>query len=604
MNLSPEKRIKAVPSIKKVDFESAGEIVLSKAEAVLPKSQGEAVLPKLKGEAISPKSQSEAVLPKPKGQAMPPKSDAIAQDKKAHTFVYGAAVLGACSFLAKLLGAIFRIPLTHILGAEGVGLYQMVFPLYALLLTISSGGLPSALSRIIAEKTTKDQIDMARKSFTTALITLTAFGAICALIILLFHRLIALAQGNSSAALSYIAIAPSIVFVAVISAFRGYFQGKQNMFPSALSQIIEQFVKMAAGLSLAYAFRDYGLAMGVFGAVLGVTLSEFAAMVVIVWQYWQDKNRLRLSYPKNELKKYIKLIYAVSIPMTISSIIMPITQLIDSALVINILSKTFGSAASTALFGLFSGAVSSLVNMPIVLLISISIALIPSITASKARGHIKSVETKSALALKLTVLLSLPCFVGLLIYARPIIDFLYGGGLKIGEVNEPLVAARLLSIYSVSVVFVSVLTVTSSVLQSLGHTLAPVKNLLIGAGVKILLNFALLGLIGIYGAAVSSLACYLTAMTLNLISLKKWVKIRYEVVNLVLKPLIATGLMGLCAYYAYQLFCYAFDYRFALVIAIALSAGVYLGLCLVMNILTEREIADIPILKKLVEKKG
>ncbi|NLC17278.1 MAG: oligosaccharide flippase family protein, partial [Clostridiales bacterium] len=220
MNLSPEKRIKAAPSIKKVDFESAGEIVLPKAEAVLPKSQGEAVLPKLKGEAISPKSLSEIKLPKPKGLAMPPKSDAIAQDKKAHTFVYGAAVLGACSFLAKLLGAIFRIPLTHILGAEGVGLYQMVFPLYALLLTISSGGLPSALSRIIAEKTTKDQIDMARKSFTTALITLTAFGAICALIILLFHRLIALAQGNSSAALSYIAIAPSIVFVAVISAFR------------------------------------------------------------------------------------------------------------------------------------------------------------------------------------------------------------------------------------------------------------------------------------------------------------------------------------------------------------------------------------------------
>ncbi|HHW89810.1 MAG TPA: oligosaccharide flippase family protein, partial [Clostridiales bacterium] len=226
MNLSPESRIKAAPSIKKVDFETAGEIVL----------------PKPKGEAVLSKSQSEAALPKSKGAIAIPKPDILVQDKKAHTFVYGAAVLGVCSFLAKLMGAIFRIPLTHILGAEGMGLYQMVFPLYALLLTISSGGLPSALSRIIAEKTTKGQTDLARKAFTTALITLTAFGAICALIILLFHRLIALAQGNSSAALSYIAIAPSIVFVAVISAFRGYFQGKQNMFPSALSQIIEQFV--------------------------------------------------------------------------------------------------------------------------------------------------------------------------------------------------------------------------------------------------------------------------------------------------------------------------------------------------------------------------
>lgn len=562
MKLSPKqsKPLKTAPSIKKADFETAGE-------AVLPRVQSST------------------------------------QEKKSHTFVYGAIVLGVCSFLAKLMGAVFRIPLTHILGAEGMGLYQMVFPLYALLLTISSGGLPSALSRIIAEKTTKNQTDLARKAFTTALITLTGFGIICSLVVLIFHRLIALAQGNSSAALSYIAIAPSIVFVAVISAFRGYFQGKQNMFPSALSQIIEQFVKMAAGLSLAYALKGYGLTMGVFGAVLGVTLSELVAMIVIVWQYFQDKERLKLSYPKGELNKYVKLIYAISIPMTISSIIMPITQLIDSVLVINILSQSLSTQVSTTLYGLFSGTVGSLVNMPVVLLISISIALIPSIVASKAKGHISAVEAKSALALKLTIILSLPCFVGLLIYSRPIIDFLYGGSLKVSQVNEPLVAARLLSIYSVSVVFVSVLTVTSSILQSLGYNFVPVKNLLIGAAIKIMLNFFLLDLLGIYGAPFSSLACYATAMTLNLISLKKRIKIRWEITNFVLKPLIAAGLMGLCAYYSYQLFNYVFDYRLALIIAIGLSVVVFLGLCLAMNILSDQEIADIPILKKLVAKR-
>ncbi|HEY8419960.1 MAG TPA: polysaccharide biosynthesis protein [Clostridia bacterium] len=560
---SPKKSeqvvIKTAPSINKADFEAA--------EAVLPRTQAQTY-------------------------------------SKSHTFVYGAMVLGVCSFLAKLMGAIFRIPLTHILGAEGVGLYQMVFPLYALLLTISSGGLPSALSKIIAEFTAKGQKDMARKALATALITLTAFGAVCALIILALHRVIAAAQGNEDAALSYIAIAPSIVLVAVISAFRGYFQGKQNMFPSALSQIIEQFVKMAAGLSLAFVLKGYGLTMGVFGAIMGVTLSELAAMLVIIWQYYKDKDRLKLIYPKGELKKYVKLIYAISIPMTISSIIMPITQLIDSVLVINILSKTFSAGVSTALYGLFSGAVSSLVNMPVVLLISISIALIPSIVASKAKGHIGSVEAKSSLALKLTILFSLPCFAGLLIYARPIIDFLYGGGLKVGEVNEPLIATRLLSIYSISVVFVSILSVTSSILQSLGYNFAPVKNLLIGAAIKIILNLILLNFIGIYGAPVSSLVCYAVAMTLNLISLKKRVKVKIEIINFILKPIIAAGFMGLCAYYSYKLFCYAFDYRLALLLGIALSAAVFLGLCLVMNILTEQEIADIPILKKLIKKEA
>ena len=520
---------------------------------------------------------------------------------KTHSFIYGAFILGVCSFLAKLMGAVFRIPLTYILGAEGMGLYQMVFPLYALLLTISSGGLPSALSRIFAEKTAKGEHQTSQKVLATALISLTVFGAVCTLIIVLLHRLIAYGQGNINAALSYLGIAPSIIFVAVISVFRGYFQGRQNMFPSALSQIIEQFVKMAAGLSLAYVLRGYGLSYAVFGAVLGVTLSELAAMAVILIQYYNDKNKLKLSYPKHEVKKYIKLIYAISIPMTISSVIMPVTQLIDSVLVINILSNSYPVNVATTFFGLFSGTVGSLVNMPVVLLLSISVALIPSIVSSKAKGHNLMVEKKSTLALKLTVLLALPCFVGLFIYASPIVRFLYGSGLKIGVINEPLVAARLLSIYSVSVVFVSVLSVSASVLQSLGYNYVPVKNLGIGALIKIALNFALLRLMGIYGAAVSSAVCYMLAMTLNLISLKKRINIKYDIIGLVLKPIIASGLMGICAYYAYSLCNNFVDYRLSLIISVMLSAAVYLGLIAAMGVLNDEEMASIPLIKKLVK---
>ena len=520
---------------------------------------------------------------------------------KAHSFVYGAFILGVCSFLAKLMGAVFRIPLTYILGAEGMGLYQMVFPLYALLLTISSGGLPSALSRIIAEKTAKGEHRTAQKVLATALISLTVFGAVCTVVIVLFHRLIAYGQGNVNAAISYLGIAPSIVFVAVISAFRGYFQGRQNMFPSALSQIIEQFVKMAAGLSLTYTLKGYGLNYAVFGAVIGVTLSELAAMALIIFQYYHDKTRLKLEYPKREVRRYIKLIYAISIPMTISSIIMPVTQLIDSILVINILSGFYPVNVSTTLFGLFSGTVSSLVNMPVVLLLSISVALIPSIVSSRAKGHNLMVEKKSSLALKLTVLLALPCFVGLFIYAQPIINFLYGRGLKIGEVNEPAVAAKLLSIYSVSVIFVSILSVSSSVLQSLGYNYVPVKNLGIGAIIKIVLNFVLLRFVGIYGAAISSAVCYMVAMTLNLISLKKRVKIKYDIIGLVLKPVIASGLMGICAYYTYSLCNNFVDYRLSLIAAVILSVAVYFGLIAAMGVLNEEEMASIPLIKKLIK---
>lgn len=520
---------------------------------------------------------------------------------KTRSFVYGAALLGVCGFAAKVMGAVFRIPLTYILGAEGMGLYQLVFPLYALMLTISSGGLPSALSRIISEKIALSKGNEARKILTTALISLIIFGSFCAGLLIVLHRVIANAQGNSGAALSYLGIAPSLIFVAVVSAYRGYFQGKQNMFPSAISQIIEQFIKMAAGLGLAYAFKSWGLQYAVLGAIIGVTLSEFAAMVVMIFQYYLDKDRLKLALPKKETAKYLKLIYAVSIPMTLSGIVMPLTQLIDSAIVINVLTAKEPVSIATKLYGLFSGTVNSLINMPVVLLLSISVALIPSVVVSLAKGYKKSAQTKSVLALKLTIILALPCFIVLFVLAQPVIEFLYGGGLKNDVINEPQIAAGLLMVSSVSVVFVSILAVSSSILQANGHHYIPVKNLLAGALVKILLNLILIKTIGIFGAAISSSVCYFVAMVGNIYALDKHIKIRLEIKNMLIKPLISTGLTGLCAYYTYSLCAYFINFRLALIIALALSAAVYAGLTAVLNILSEEDMARIPILKKMVK---
>ncbi|MFR5061864.1 MAG: oligosaccharide flippase family protein, partial [Christensenellales bacterium] len=197
----------------------------------------------------------------------------------------GAGMLAVCSVIAKLLGAMYRIPLTNILGGEGMGLYQMVFPLYTLLLTVSSGGLPVAISRIIAVKLADDDEAGAAKVLKVSVAALAVIGIAGSLALALFNDSIAAVQGNRDAALAYVGIAPAVALVAVLSCYRGYYQGRENMLPSAVSQLIEQAVKLFLGLYFARLMMPRGVAYGVFGALLGVSASELLAMLSLMLMY-------------------------------------------------------------------------------------------------------------------------------------------------------------------------------------------------------------------------------------------------------------------------------------------------------------------------------
>lgn len=518
---------------------------------------------------------------------------------KSRSFVHGAAVLGICGFVSKLLGAVFRIPLTNIIGAQGMGLYQMVFPLYTLLLTISSSGLPSAISRLIAEKLAKGDTKRARSIFTAALISLIVLGLLASLAVLALYRVIAGLQGNLDAALSYVGIAPSLLFVAVISAFRGYFQGRQNMTPSAVSQLVEQGVKMSAGLLLAYYLLPLGLEYAVLGAVAGVSISEFVAMVILIVQYFAGRDRLKMRLERRELSPQLKMIYAISIPITLGGIILPLTQLIDSVLVINILRRSYTVSTATSLYGLMSGPVNSLINMPVVLSLSIAVAIIPSLSANRVSGDTQSINRKIALALKLTMLIALPCFIGLVMLAPSVINLLYSGGLNSAEIDEPRIAAGLLMLSAISVVLIAFIQVITSVLQALNKQMLPVRNLAIGAAVKIILNIILLNTMGIYGAAVSTVACYSVALVLNILSLKKVTGVRTGVSRFFVRPLLASGVMGGIAYFTNSLLKGMVNPKIAVLAAIVLGAVVYFALVMVLDVFDTEELKSVPLLKRL-----
>lgn len=518
------------------------------------------------------------------------------------SFVYGAALLGACGFISKVLGAIFRIPLTNILGAEGMGLYQMVFPLYALLLTVSSGGLPGAVSKLIAEKLARGDRQGASKIFTAAMFSLALIGIVLGVIVAAMFRVIARLQGNDAAAWGYLAIAPSIFFVAVISAFRGYFQGKQNMAPSAISQLIEQGIKMAVGLTLAYIWLKKGLEYGVLGAIVGVSLSELGAMVVMLIQYLFDKEKLPLKLPKSEAKEALSNLYKIAIPITLGSAIIPFIHLIDSVLVINILSKKVPTHIATALYGVFSGPVHSLVNMPVVLSLAMTVAIIPSISASNAKGDKEKVRQKAMCSLKLTMLIALPCTIGLIVLAKPVIMLLYSGGLKTGEIDEPNIAAALMMILAISIVFVALLQLSSGILQAVDKPVLPVINLSIGAGIKLALSVILLKTMGIYGAAVSTIICYLVSMILNVWSVKKHLGVSFDFMRLIIRPMLASGIMGLAAYLVNDMLSRLIHEKIAVLCAIAFAAAMYFVIIMLLDIFDEEEKKMIPILQRLLPK--
>lgn len=219
--------------------------------------------------------------------------------EKVKSFFKGGAFFAFMCVAAKGIGAIYRIPLTNIMGAEGIGLYQMVFPLYSVLLTVSGGGLPGAISKTVSSFLSKNDTENARRTLKAALVFLTALGALGSLLLFVFRNAIASLQGNPAAAIAYVGIAPAVVTVSVISCLRGYFQGKLDMLPSGISQMTEQVVKLAVGLFLCKRLLVYGVEYAAFGALLGVSVSEFVACAVLCIQYAFDaaghKARTRIS---------------------------------------------------------------------------------------------------------------------------------------------------------------------------------------------------------------------------------------------------------------------------------------------------------------------
>ena len=469
---------------------------------------------------------------------------------KQKTLVGGVSILGIAGIICKVVGVLYRIPLAHLIGPEGMGVYHKVYPAYNLLLTISSAGLPVAISRMVAHYVTREDAKNARRIFRIAMHMLLALGCVTTLLMLLLSGRMAVWQGTRDTRLGYMAIAPSLFFVCVMSAFRGFLQGQRNMVPTAVSQLIEQIGRVFIALPLAYAgMRHGGVAWGAAGALLGGTVAEGAALVYMLLQHHRADQALNAipQRPDSETlsdRRIASRLVVVAVPITLGACIVPLAGFIDSIMLTRLMEDA-GMAAEDALirYGAYAGPVLTLINVPTALAMAMSTNLVPDIAAGLARGEKEYVAREAGVGLRMAAVVGFPCSIGMSLLAQPILYLCYRGSYTAAQLD---VAAELLQISSLTIVLFTMVQATSGILQGAGKQRIPMYTLVIGVALKVMLNYTLVRIPGvdIHGAPWASLLCYTASMIPNLYYVCKYTGYRFDPVHVVIKPFACAALMG------------------------------------------------------------
>ena len=466
----------------------------------------------------------------------------------------GASILAIAGIFSRAIGAAYKIPLTNTLGANGMGVYYLIFPFYSLLLVLSSSGIATAVSSIVAKERALGRKKNEVVVFRVAILYSLVLSLAGALMMILLSKDISLLQGNVNAKLGYIAIAPALVFSSMIAVVRAYFQGLQDMFPTSISYIVEQVVKVVFGLYFAKLFLAYGVEYSVFGAILGVSISELVSFVILIINYFvfAKKNKFAYVDADQPIERYtyidaFKLIFKYSLPATFSSIIIPITSFFDSFFVINMLTKSgFTSAVATSLYGINNGIVSSLINLPIIFTSALSTAMIPNIS-STTNDTKEIMSARCSMFVKVTFFITLPCMIFLIIYAKDIVYLLYSRGLDSRVINEYAFAYKLIIISSSSVLYYGFLQTFTAILQAIGKPIQPLISLL----VALIVRFVLAGILtirpslNIFGIAISQVIFLTIACLMCLYFTKREVDLKFSIYRMFLGPIFAVSIASI-----------------------------------------------------------
>lgn len=528
------------------------------------------------------------------------------QEKKGQNYLHGAAILAAAAIIVKILGAVYKIALGNIIGDEGYGHFMVAHNIYNLLLTLSTAGLPIAVSRMIASADALNRRNQVKRIYSVATVSFCLLGALGTSIMLFFPNALAMFFRDPDAAKSIQALSPSIFLVCLMSAYRGYTQGHSDMKLTSISQIIEVLGKVVFGLLLAQILLKRGLPEAASGAIAGVTIGSvlacFYSAVYVKGIVRSRDRKVEVNDRPDRPGKIFKSLFSIAIPVVLGSSVLHLINLIDTKLIMKLLQDKAGLDvnAAAALFGVY-GKVQTLFNLPSAFIVPLTVSVIPAISAFAAkRKNAEAAETTRA-SMKMTTLLAFPAGVGLSVLARPIMNVLYPGSLAEG--------VGLLNILGISSYFVCLCLITNAILQAYGHERLPIFTIIIGGVIKICIAYVLIGnpKYGIYGAAISTLICDAVIAVLNLLLTKIVVPKAPSYRKIFIMPVICSLVMGVAAYGSYTLleksmgFLGKYSMLVSMALAIIIAVIVYLIAIIVTKTLAYEDVKLLPKGEKLAK---
>lgn len=513
------------------------------------------------------------------------------EQKNSQNFIKGALILGIANFVVKIIGAFFKVPLIGLIGNEGSGYFNVAYQIYTFMFIVATAGFPVAISKMVSESEAKNSHNDAKKVFRVAYLFLFVVGLISTLILFVFSGKLAVLVGIPDASLGISVIAPAVFFVALSSAYRGYFQGRQDMYPTAFSEVIESAGKMIIGLVSAGFFMkmtidgSIGKAVDfaarkisdahtqtVFsstGAIFGVTAGTFLAscLLTIIYIVKKRKKDKADDVPRGNKDILLSLI-KIAIPITIGASVSSLTTLIDMgticrrlvvrpevfekyAFMFNEGSEFFAQAMeggwdaattlthkATTLYGMYTGKALTMFNLPLTLIVALGTSVVPAISAAVARKNNVEAKNITASTLRIAMLFAAPCAIGMAVLSKEILTLLF----------STYDAHVVLSILSFAIFPVALVQVTNSILQAYGRVYVPVGNMIIGGIVKVLVNFFCIPYLGIDGAPVGTGVCYLIIAILNIREIIRTSGVKINWMDFIIRPLAAAVIMGAVGY--------------------------------------------------------
>lgn len=521
------------------------------------------------------------------------------QSKK-ESFMQGVLAIMFSQILIKILGLAYKVYLTNKegFGDAGNAIYNAGFQIYALLLTISSIGVPGAISKLVSERTAVGDYKGAHRIFKIALLAFSAVGFIGTLILFLGAGYISSQVLQiPEAEYTLIALSPSIFFVAISSVIRGYFNGMQNLTITARSQTFEQLFKTIFTIiivEMLAIMSGLDTTLMAAGANLATTLAVLLSFLYLYRYYnlkkkqiWKKTQVPTSEYKPERTKRVLKNILAVSIPMSLSSIISAINRTIDGITVVRGL-KTFMSEAQAKIqFGILSGKVDTLIGLPLSFNIAFATALVPAVSSATATGDKEIIKRRVSFSLLVTMLIGLPCTIGLCVFAGPILNLLFPNA------ND---GGLILQIASFTIIFTVLAQTVNGALQGLGKLMIPAIALATGVIVKLILNLILVPMenIGILGAAFSSVVCHIISFTIGFAVLRKSMKLDLGFFKFILKPFFATFIMSVCSYFIYLKLLITMPERMCTTIALISAVIIYGISVIVLKVFTKEDIHMLP----------